>query len=98
MIGSLSIFTSVYDVVKNVFSEDPQTITNTIYNYTDGGIIHPPASGFKLGRIYYIQSVDVYFGVDSITTDANGKITNLKWTIYQDFGFDRGRCNSFWNY
>lgn len=76
-------------IVDIIPSKNPHSTQNTIFGYEDGitSIMPAPLSGWKAGRIYYIESLDAYIECE----DASG----TSWTIYENCGYDESTKKYF---
>ena len=103
IIGRLSIFGDIYDILKSSFSDDPMALGNHVMRYTDGGIMWPPIKGnFIYGKVYYIPQENIFIEVTGTMTEVNGKlyhnldadrgskglVRQLWFILYENYGYD----------
>lgn len=78
----------IITIVDLLPTENPHSTQNTIFGYEDGDLIMPaPLSGWKQGRIYYIESMDAYIECENAT--------GTMWTIYDNCGYDESTKKYF---
>lgn len=85
LLGFGGLLITIIDLLP---TENPHSTQNTIYGYEDGDPIMPaPLSGWKQGRIYYIQSMDAYIECQNASATV--------WTIYDNCGYDESTKKYF---
>ena len=82
IIGRLSIFADIYDIVTSATDEDPLATYNIIYS-DNGYTIEEPTTKFKKGRLYWRQLDDTFIYVDSLNPGVG-----MSYTIYESHGYD----------
>ena len=76
-------------VVDVIPTDNPNSTQNTIYQYIDGvtQIMPSPFSGWKKGRLYYIDGMDAYIECENDS--------GTSWTIYDKVGYDESEKKYF---
>jgi hypothetical protein len=90
IVGSVFGWVGLISVVVDVIPTDnPNSTQNTIYQYIDGvtQIMPSPFSGWKKGRLYYIDGMDAYIECENDS--------GTSWTIYDKVGYDESEKKYF---
>lgn len=82
IIGRLSIFADIYDLITSATDEDPLATYNIIYS-DNGYSITEPDTRFKEGRLYWRQFNDTFIYVDNLSPEKG-----MFYTIYESYGYD----------